>query len=288
MADLKSFDPKSIAATCQENVAAITESLDQCFDSHFKLTVGQLGEFQTEAIQTDLTGPGLLVICQVEEHAVICAIPALLPLPPWYIQPGKSERACMDTLALEWSMNLLPEELASDAFSTIAYPNLYEALQEAEPAAPPHALPIGVGPDGEQSPVKLWLLWPYSKTPPEPVSAPESEPKAEPASQVAEPPVEEPRAAPRTQPSAGPLLRVSRIPVPVIVKLAERKINVGELLALSAGSIVTFEKSCEDLLDLMVNDQLYARGEAVKIGEKFGIKIAETGSQEIPLARVLD
>ena len=34
--------------------------------------------------------------------------------------------------------------------------------------------------------------------------------------------------------------------------------------------MLAFDKSCEDLLGLYVNNQVYARGEAVKIGEKFG------------------
>ncbi len=48
-----------------------------------------------------------------------------------------------------------------------------------------------------------------------------------------------------------------------------------------------FEKSCEDLRDLYVNNQLYCRGEAVRIGEKFGIKNCEIGSVEERVSAVL-
>jgi flagellar motor switch/type III secretory pathway protein FliN len=34
-----------------------------------------------------------------------------------------------------------------------------------------------------------------------------------------------------------------------------------------------FEKSCEELLDLEVNGQAVAVGEAVKVGDKFGIRV---------------
>ena len=77
------------------------------------------------------------------------------------------------------------------------------------------------------------------------------------------------------------------IPVSVIVKLAEKKIELGQLMVMGPGTIVTFEKSCEDLLDLYVNNQLYCRGEAVKIGEKFGIKVNEVGSMEERVSAVL-
>jgi flagellar motor switch protein FliN/FliY len=72
-------------------------------------------------------------------------------------------------------------------------------------------------------------------------------------------------------------VRVMKLPVPVAVHLAERKIELSQLLSMAPGTLLTFEKSCEDLLDLYVNNQIYARGEAVKIGEKFGLKINELG-----------
>jgi flagellar motor switch protein FliN len=71
--------------------------------------------------------------------------------------------------------------------------------------------------------------------------------------------------------------RLMKLPVPVAVHLAERKIDLSQLLSMAPGSLLTFEKSCEDLLNLYVNNQPYARGEAVKIGEKFGLKINEMG-----------
>jgi flagellar motor switch protein FliN/FliY len=81
--------------------------------------------------------------------------------------------------------------------------------------------------------------------------------------------------------------RLRNVPVTIIVKLAEKKIEMGPLLAIGIGAIITFEKSCEDLLDLYVNNHLYCRGEAVKIGEKFGIKVVEVGSVEERVSAVL-
>jgi hypothetical protein len=37
--------------------------------------------------------------------------------------------------------------------------------------------------------------------------------------------------------------------------------------------LIQFEKSCDQLLDLCVGDQRVAQGMAVKVGEKFGLKI---------------
>ena len=71
--------------------------------------------------------------------------------------------------------------------------------------------------------------------------------------------------------------RLLKLPVPVAVHLAERRIDMSQLLSMAPGTLLTFEKSCEDLLDLYVNNCIFARGEAVKIGEKFGLKINELG-----------
>ncbi|WP_166827216.1 FliM/FliN family flagellar motor switch protein [Thalassoroseus pseudoceratinae] len=71
--------------------------------------------------------------------------------------------------------------------------------------------------------------------------------------------------------------RLMGLPVTISVRLAERQVELKQMLSLSPGSLLTFDKSCDDLLDLYVNNQLYGRGEAVKIGEKFGLKINKIG-----------
>jgi len=82
-------------------------------------------------------------------------------------------------------------------------------------------------------------------------------------------------------------LRVLRVPVTVSVRLAERKMSLGAVVALGPGSLVTFSKSCEDLLDLYVNNHRYCQGEAIKIGESFGLKISKVGVTEQRKERII-
>lgn len=84
------------------------------------------------------------------------------------------------------------------------------------------------------------------------------------------------------------LPRLLNVPVQVSVRIAEKKIEMGQLLGLAPGSIITFDTSCEALLDLFVNNRLYCRGEAVKIGEKFGLKVNEVGSVDEHTCPVVD
>ena len=68
--------------------------------------------------------------------------------------------------------------------------------------------------------------------------------------------------------------------VPVIVKLAERKLALSEVLRLGVGSIIEFVKSNDEPLQLMINNKTIAIGEAVKVGENFGLRIKQIGSQK--------
>ncbi len=80
-----------------------------------------------------------------------------------------------------------------------------------------------------------------------------------------------------TSPGAVDLKRVLKLQVPVIVKLAERKLTLGEVMRFGAGAIIEFTKSNDEPLELMVNNKTIGLGEAVKVGENFGLKISQIG-----------
>jgi flagellar motor switch protein FliN len=64
-----------------------------------------------------------------------------------------------------------------------------------------------------------------------------------------------------------------RIRVPVAVTLASARQSVRRILELGPGSIIQFRKSCEETLTLEVGNLTIAEGEAVKVGDKFGLWI---------------
>ena len=78
-------------------------------------------------------------------------------------------------------------------------------------------------------------------------------------------------------PSQKELQRILRLSVPVIVKLAERKLSLSEVLRLGNGAIIEFFKSSEEPLELLINNQPIAVGETVKVGENFGLRITQVG-----------
>ena len=78
-------------------------------------------------------------------------------------------------------------------------------------------------------------------------------------------------------PSQGEVRRILGLEVPIIVKLAERKLTLGEVMRLGQSAIIEFFKSSDEPLELLVNNKPIAIGEAVKVGENFGLKITQIG-----------
>ena len=70
---------------------------------------------------------------------------------------------------------------------------------------------------------------------------------------------------------------ILKLEVPVIVRLAHRKMKLSEVLNLQPGSMVDLPKLSDESLDLMVNNKLVGHGSAVKVGENFGLKITVVG-----------
>ncbi len=64
-----------------------------------------------------------------------------------------------------------------------------------------------------------------------------------------------------------------KIKVPVVVTLASKRQQLSRILEFGPGSIIQFDKSCEEMLDLDIGGRTVATGEAVKVGDKFGLRI---------------
>ena len=65
-----------------------------------------------------------------------------------------------------------------------------------------------------------------------------------------------------------------RIQVPVQVKLASQRKSIHEIVEFGPGSIIKFEKTCDEPLEVTIGERTIAHGEVVKIGDKFGVRIS--------------
>jgi flagellar motor switch protein FliN/FliY len=73
------------------------------------------------------------------------------------------------------------------------------------------------------------------------------------------------------------------IPLDVSAELGRTRLLINELLQLGQGSVVELNKLAGEPLEIFVNGKLVARGEAVVINEKFGVRLTDIIS---PIERV--
>jgi flagellar motor switch protein FliN len=72
---------------------------------------------------------------------------------------------------------------------------------------------------------------------------------------------------------AGVSLRVS-------VEVGSTALKLAELLNLSEGSVVELDRQANDLLDILANGTLIARGEIVTVDNRYGVRVVEVVSPE--------
>lgn len=65
------------------------------------------------------------------------------------------------------------------------------------------------------------------------------------------------------------------IPLRVSVELGRTKMVVSDLLNLGQGSVIELNKLAGEPMEVLVNDKLVARGEAVVVNEKFGVRLTD-------------
>ena len=76
------------------------------------------------------------------------------------------------------------------------------------------------------------------------------------------------------------LAPILKLEVPVIVQIGRRTMNLAEVVRLSHGSIIELPKRSDEELEILVNNRIVGRGEVVKVGENFGIRVTRTGQVE--------
>jgi len=76
------------------------------------------------------------------------------------------------------------------------------------------------------------------------------------------------------------------LPLEISVELGRATMPVGDLLQLGQGSVLELNKLASEPLEVLVNHKLVARGEAVVINEKFGVRILDVVSAEERVRRL--
>jgi flagellar motor switch protein FliN/FliY len=65
------------------------------------------------------------------------------------------------------------------------------------------------------------------------------------------------------------------VPLPVTIELGRTRVPLAELIALAPGSLVTLQRGAHEPADVYVGGKLFARGEVVTVGDKYGLRVTE-------------
>ena len=74
------------------------------------------------------------------------------------------------------------------------------------------------------------------------------------------------------------------IPLEVTVEMGRTRLPLRTLLQLGAGSVIELGKIAGEPLDVLVNGKPIARGEAVMVNDKFGVRLTDVISPSERLA----
>lgn len=292
-----------VIAAATQGATEAAEALSRVLDAPCTLTVGESTVYDPAARPASLSGAGLLISLQVgSAAAVVCLASESGLVPEWAAAPDATGKSKLSTLAQELGMLLLPETLMAEVFEAAVVPDLAAALGRGQLPAEAPLLPLELTAGEKQG--TLWLVWPAAQPAALLATASAESPAAAPvpaaeqptaAGGVAEPLGTETTAAKepprgttpeswRRPPERKPHPTVEdlhpysksllRVRVPISATLASQKQPIWRIVELGPGSIIQFDKSCDELLELEVAGHKVALGEAVKVGDKFGIRIS--------------
>ena len=294
MADLTPEIIDDVLAACNAAAAEIGEAFGRALDARIAASVAGHRTFTSTALPEEFSGPGLAVVLTVGSAGAIVLLPEKGGLvPAWCADPDPTGQSKLTTLAQELGMTLLPEQFMPEDFRTAHVRSLAGAVGRGGVTDGAACVSLELAAAGRTG--VAWLIWPVpkpaavvglAKSKPEPKAASLGKIQPAAAAQSAAKSPAPGKGGPAKQPTTPPKrtnVRISDLPnyarsllkikVPVVVTLAEKRQPLDRIIELGPGSIIHFEKSCEEMLDLAAGGCRVATGEAVKVGDKFGLRI---------------
>jgi flagellar motor switch/type III secretory pathway protein FliN len=271
MAEVTQQIVAAVVAACQSGAENAAAAIARAFDETVQIAPAQQGTMQAPTAPLALDGPGLIVLLKSSRETAAITIPAAHGIvPEWCAKPDATQTSKILTFAQELGMNLLPDTWLAHDFHAAWVENIAEALDRGE--VPSSAVTIPLAVSREDKPAgNLGLIWPV-KNPDGLFAVGSKSPTGN--ERIGQSTRKETPTLALTSSDLPPYTKsLLRIKVPVVVTLAEKRQKLSRVIELGPGSIIQFEKSCEEMLELGVGNRPVALGEAVKVGDKFGLRI---------------
>ena len=310
MPELNSTSVDNFIEAVKNGAGESASAFTRTFDTTITLEPKEGGKFSVEKFSPKLNEKGLALLFQIEAQGIALLIPSSTGLiPAWCDAPDATGKSKLSTFAQEWAMNLVPEDWFADDFKVAVIQNLSQGLLRAMPELDAGCLELALG-KADGTTAAAYMIWALSipdKLLEEPKPAFDDIPQA--PSMGGVPPTFGGQADPFANTNFGtpnfvggavqqpPHHRLEDLPgfarsalkvkVPVATILARAKKPVKVILELGVGSIIQFDKSCDDMLEIEVGQSVViASAEAVKVGDKFGFRISTVALPEERFRRV--
>ena len=310
MSELNFSSVDSFIEAVKNGAEESASAFARTFDTTITLEPKEGGKFSVEKFTTNLNEKGLALLFQVGAQGIALLIPSSTGLiPTWCDAPDATGKSKLSTFAQEWAMNLVPEDFFADDFKVAVIQNLSQGLLRAMPELDAGYVELTLGKvDGTM--VVAYMVWALTipeKLLEEPKPAFEDIPQAPSMGNV--PPTFGGQADPfastdfgtpdftggavpppqrhRLEDLPGYARSALKVKVPVATILARARKPIKTVLELGVGSIIQFDKSCDEMLEVEVGQSVViASAEAVKVGDKFGFRISTVSLPEERFRRV--
>ena len=296
MPELNASSVDSFIAAVKNGAEESASAFARTFDSTITIAPKEGGSFSVDKFASNLSEKGLALLLQVGTQGIAVLIPSSTGLiPAWCDDPDVTGKSKLSTFAQEWAMNLAPEDFLPNDFKAAVIQNLSQGLMRAMPELNAGYLELALGKkDGTSAAAYMvWALSAPEKLLEEPPPAFEEIPQAPSIGNVppsfsgqADPFVGTNFGSPNFAGGAMPQHRrfedlpgyarsVLKVKIPVATILARARKPIKTVLEFGVGSIIQFEKSCDEMLEIEVGQSIViATAEAIKVGDKFGFRIS--------------
>ncbi len=82
------------------------------------------------------------------------------------------------------------------------------------------------------------------------------------------------------EPATASLDLLKDVEVEITLEIGRRRLRIAEVLKLTTGQTLELAKAAGEPLDIFVNGRLLGRGEAIVVGDRYGVRITEVASAD--------
>ena len=268
------------------------DAFSRVFDGEkISIILGPIGAFDPASLPNEYKSSGLLLLPCFEGKAAAILIPKSTGLvPDWCDAPDATGKSKLTTLAQEWGMSFFPDDFFPDDYHACVVPNLAHAVVAGKPGNQPGYITLEIKKVSGKT-VNGFFIWPLEN----PVAALDTVKKSALGTTSELEAALGPRGLQPGQDGFVPFgahelyssemrqvtlddlpgfsKSLLKVKIPVAAVLARGKRPIKMILELGVGSVVQFDKSFDAFLDLQVGQMTVGNGEAVKVGDKFGLRV---------------